>query len=65
MISIYKNKESTESNRLRKLLLQTDTQIIGDSLFTELIIQKRKKIRIRIKRRRKFLTNNQKHLRKK
>ena len=37
MISIYKNKESIESNGLRKLLSQTDIQVIGDSLFTELI----------------------------
>ena len=49
MIPIYKDKESTESNEFRKLLLQTSTQIIEDNLFTKSITQKRKEIQIQIK----------------
>ena len=65
MVSIHEDERSTESNGFRKLLLQTDTQIIEDSLFTKLITQKRKKMKMKIKEERKLLINNQKHIEKK
>ena len=65
MISIYKNKRSTESNRLYKLLLQTDIQVIGNSLFTKSTIQKEKKMKMGTKGKEEFLINNQEHLEKK
>ena len=37
MISTYKSKRDIESNELCKLLLQTDTQVIENSLFIKLI----------------------------
>ena len=58
MISIHKNKRSTESNGLRKLLSQTDVQVIGNSLFTKSTSQEGKEMRMRTKREGKFLINN-------
>ena len=47
MTSIYKDKESTESNEICKLLLKAYIKIIKDSLFTKLITKKEKKIKIK------------------
>ena len=58
MISIYKSKRSTKSNKLYKLLSKTDIQIIEDSLFTKSTTQKEKKIRMKTTKRKKFLINN-------
>ena len=58
MISTYKNKESTESDGLYKLLLQVDTQIIENNLFTKSITQKEKEMKMKTKEKRKFLINN-------
>ena len=58
MTSIHEDKESTESNKLRKLLSQTDVQVIGDSLSTKLITQKKKEMKMKIKERRKCPVNN-------
>ena len=58
MTSIYKNKESTEFDGLYKLLSQTDVQTIEDNLFTKLITQKRKEIKMKKKEKKKFLINN-------
>ena len=65
MTSIYKSKEGIKLDGLRKLLPKTNTQVIGDNLPTKSTIQERKKMRVRTKERRKFLTNNQKHLERK
>ena len=62
MTSTHEGKESTKSNGLRQLLLQTGIQTIGSSLFTELITQKEKEMKMRVKGRRKFLINSQKHI---
>ena len=58
MISTYKDKESIESNKLCKLLPQTNIQTIGNSLFTKSITQKRKKIKMKTEERGKLLTSN-------
>ena len=58
MTSIHKSKESTESDGLYKLLLQTGLQTIGDDLFTKLITKEEKEIKMRTRRKRKFLINN-------
>ena len=50
MTSTYEDKKSTESDGLRKLLSQTDIQVIGNSLFTKLITQKRKEIKMETKK---------------
>ena len=65
MTSIYKNKEGVESDRLYKLLSQTDTQTIEDNLFTKSTIQKRKKMKMKTEKEEKLLINNQKHLKEK
>ena len=62
MVSIHKDKRSIESDELYKLLLQINIQTIGDSLFTKSITQKRKKMEMRTKERRKFLISNRKHI---
>ena len=58
MVSIYEDKRDIESNKLRKLLLQIDVQIIGNNLSTKSTIQEEKKMKIKTKRRRKFSINN-------
>ena len=58
MTPSHKNKRSTKSNGLRKLLLQISIQTIENSLFTKSITQKRKEMKIKTKRERKFLTDN-------
>ena len=65
MISTYKNKRSTRTNRLRQLLPKTSIQIIGDDLSTKSTTQKEKKMKMKIKRRRKFLKNTKEHFREK
>ena len=65
MIPIYKNERSTESNGLYKLLPQTNTQIIEDSLSTKSVVQERKKMKIRTERREKLSINNKKHIKRK
>ena len=58
MTSIHKSKRNIESNKFYKLLSQTNIQTIENNLFTKLITQKRKKIKIRIKEKEKLLTSN-------
>ena len=58
MISIYEGKRSTKSNELYKLLSQTSTQTIENSLFIKSISQKEKEIKMETKKRKKFLINN-------
>ena len=58
MTSIYEDKEDIKSNGLRKLLLQTNIQVIENSLFTKSTTQKREKMRVETKERRKFPINN-------
>ena len=65
MISIYKNKRSTRTNKFRQLLSKTSIQTIGDCLFTESITQKGKEMRVRTKERKEFLENTKKYLERK
>ena len=65
MTSIYKDKRSIESDGLRKLLSQTNTQTIENNLFTKSITQKRKEMKMETEERKKFLINNRKHFEKK
>ena len=58
MTSIHKDKEDIKSYEFCKLLSQTGIQIIGSNLFTKLITQKRKEIKMKTKERKKFLINN-------
>ena len=58
MVSIYEGKESIESNRLCKLLLQINIRTIGDSLFIKPITKERKKMKIKTEERRQLLINN-------
>ena len=58
MTSTYEGKRSTESNKLYKLLSQTGIQIIENNLFTKLITQERKEMKIKTKKRKKFSINN-------
>ena len=57
-----KDKEDTSFNKLYKLLLETDSQIIKDSLSTKLTSQKGKEVRIEILRREKLLTDKKEYL---
>ena len=65
MTSIHQNKRGIEINGLRKLLSQTNIRIIREDLFTKLITQKEQEIKMKIEKRKKFLINNKKHIKKK
>ena len=62
MIPTYKNKRSTRTNEFRQLLPKTNTQIIGDYLFTKSTTQKEKKMRVGTQKRRELLRDTKKHL---
>ena len=58
MTSIYKDKRSIKSNGFYELLSQVNIQVIEDNLFTKLITQKRKKMKVKTKKEEKLLTSN-------
>ena len=62
MIPIYKNKRNIRTDGLRQLLSQVSIRTIEDNLFTKSIIQKRKKMKMKTKERKKLLINNKKHI---
>ena len=65
MTSTYKDKRSTKSDGLYKLLLQNDVQVLGSSLSTKSTTQERKEMKMETKERRKLLKDNQKHIKRK
>ena len=65
MVSTHENKRDIKTNRLRQLLLQTNTRIIENDLSTKSITQKEKKMKMKTKERKKLSVNNKKYIEKK